>query len=72
MLVLSRKLEESILVDGRVKITILQIKGRKVRVGIEAPDDVQILRAELEQQRYIPSTELECDAHAGQFAVHPG
>ena len=36
MLVLSRKLEESILVDGRVKITILQIKGRKVRVGIEA------------------------------------
>jgi carbon storage regulator len=47
MLVLSRKLNESIIVDGNIRITIVGIRGNHVRVGIEAPDSIPILREEL-------------------------
>ena len=47
MLVLSRKADESIDIDGRIKVKILKIKGNRVRIGIEAPDDVAIVRSEL-------------------------
>ena len=47
MLVLSRKAGESINIDGRIKVKIVKIKGNQVRIGIEAPDDVAIVRSEL-------------------------
>ena len=48
MLVLSRKEEQQIVVDQRIKITVLQIQGNRVRIGIEAPQDVSIRRSELQ------------------------
>lgn len=47
MLVLTRKLGESISIDDDVKIVVLQIKGRQVRLGIEAPRDTKIHREEI-------------------------
>lgn len=47
MLVLSRKRNEQILIDGHIKIEVLQIKGNTVRLGISAPRDVKVLRGEL-------------------------
>jgi carbon storage regulator len=47
MLVLSRKLNESIIIDGDIRITIIGIRGNHVRVGIEAPSSVPIIREEL-------------------------
>jgi len=47
MLVLSRKLNETIVIDGNIRITVLDIRGRQVRLGIEAPDRVGIYREEL-------------------------
>ncbi len=47
MLVLSRKPEESVIVAGEIRITVLAIRGHQVRLGIEAPDAVKILRSEL-------------------------
>lgn len=49
MLVLTRKLQERILIGNDVVITILQVRGQAVRVGIEAPRNVRVLRAELTQ-----------------------
>ncbi len=48
MLVLSRKNLQEIVVGDNVIITVLQIKGNTVRLGISAPDDVRIRRGELE------------------------
>ncbi len=48
MLVLSRKLNESILIDGCIDIEIVQIKGGQVRLGVTAPATVEIRRSELE------------------------
>jgi carbon storage regulator len=49
MLVLSRKVGEEIRIDGQIKVRIVKISGNRVRIGIDAPDDVQIVRQELNE-----------------------
>jgi len=49
MLVLTRKPREEIRIGNGITITILRVKGQQVRVGIEAPNDVRIVRGELEE-----------------------
>ena len=48
MLVLSRKVNEEIIIDGRIRVQVLQVKGKTIRIGISAPQDVKILRGELQ------------------------
>lgn len=48
MLVLSRKVNEEIIIDGRIRVQVLQVKGKTIRLGISAPSDVKILRGELQ------------------------
>ena len=48
MLVLSRKETQRIRVGDSIIVTIVKVAGDKVRVGIEAPSDVLVLRDELE------------------------
>jgi len=48
MLVLSRKEMERVKVGDSIVVTIVRVSGDKVRLGIEAPDDVLVLRDELE------------------------
>ncbi len=47
MLVLSRKKNEKIVIDENIIITIVEIRGDKVRLGIEAPREVPIHRSEV-------------------------
>lgn len=49
MLVLTRKLGEIIRVGDAVTVRVLEVKGNQVRLGIEAPSDVRILREEVYQ-----------------------
>jgi carbon storage regulator len=44
MLVLSRKINERILIGDHIVITVVEVNGDRVKLGITAPDDVQILR----------------------------
>lgn len=55
MLVLTRKQNQEILIGDNIKITVLKTKGNTVRLGIEAPRDVNVLRGEL--PRHNPSPE---------------
>jgi carbon storage regulator len=50
MLALSRKLNESIVVGNEIEITILEIKGEQVKIGINAPKTVPVYRKELYEQ----------------------
>jgi len=48
MLVLSRKATERILVGDSIVVTVVRVSGDKVRLGIEAPRDMVVLREELQ------------------------
>ncbi len=47
MLVLSRKVGERIVIDGGIAVVVLAVDGHRVRLGIEAPRECQIVRGEL-------------------------
>ena len=47
MLVLSRKLDESIVIDNRITITLLEVRENRIRLGIEAPKEIPVMRKEL-------------------------
>lgn len=47
MLVLSRKLDESLIIDGQIEIVVTGISGNKVTLGITAPGNVSVYRKEL-------------------------
>lgn len=55
MLVLRRKIDETLVINGAVTICILGVEGERVKLGVIAPDDVVIVRGELlnaEQQQH--------------------
>ncbi len=47
MLVLSRKEGESIVIQGRIVVSVLNVRGHKVRIGVEAPTDMAVHRGEV-------------------------
>ena len=51
MLVLSRRVGEELVISDNIKIVIHQIGGKRVSIGIEAPDEVPIVRGELQAVR---------------------
>lgn len=57
MLVLTRRLGESVVIEGGIRITVVAVQGNKVRLGITAPDAVRVDRQEVH------------DRVAGQFSL---
>lgn len=51
MLVLSRKVGESIIIDGGITVTVVAVDGNKVRIGIVAPPEVRVDREEFHRMR---------------------
>lgn len=47
MLILTRKKDESIIIDGTIEIKIIETEDGKVKIGIEAPKEIEVLRKEL-------------------------
>ncbi|MBU5255689.1 carbon storage regulator CsrA [Tissierella praeacuta] len=47
MLILTRRKDESIIIDGNIEIKILEMEDGKVKIGIDAPRDIDIIRKEL-------------------------
>ena len=49
MLVLTRRINESIVIDGNITVTLLGIEGDKVKLGIAAPRSISVFRKELQE-----------------------
>ncbi len=60
MLVLSRKVGERILLGEKIKITVVRVSGGGVRLGIEAPADVTVIREEVAKAE-VPSSAKSID-----------
>jgi carbon storage regulator len=61
MLVLARKIGEEIIIDEEICITIVDIRGDRVRLGITAPRDTRIDRREIHGRRKRSSSEEEAE-----------
>lgn len=51
MLVLSRKINEAIVIDGNIRVIVLDVQRDKVRLGIEAPKEIRVDRQEVHERR---------------------
>ena len=61
MLVLQRKKGESLIIDGNISITIVDIGNERVKISIDAPKDISILRAELVEAASANKEALESE-----------
>jgi carbon storage regulator len=61
MLILTRKVHESLMIGDDVRVTILEVKGTQVRIGVSAPKDVAVHREEIYKriQDVQPSSDEE-------------
>lgn len=66
MLVLTRRVEEGIVIGDDVRVRILEIKGHQVKLGIEAPRSTGVFREEIYQRIQ------EENRRAGHVPEHPG
>jgi len=64
MLVLSRKKNESIIISDNITVTVIEIRGDKVRLGIEAPKNVTVHRREVYEAIQNQARALEEDARS--------
>lgn len=55
MLVLSREIGQSIIIGGHIVLTVVDVHGERVRLGIEAPKDVPIRREEVQDAGKVTS-----------------
>jgi carbon storage regulator len=59
MLILTRKTDETIQIGDDVVITVVRVKGNSVRIGIEAPKGVRVVRSELLETEIPVATQIE-------------
>lgn len=67
MLVLTRKAGESLMIGDNIKITVTEVNGNQIRIGVDAPRDVKINREEI-YQRILAEQQAEEDKQAGPGA----
>jgi carbon storage regulator CsrA len=63
VLILTRKIGESVLIGDNVRVTILEIRGKQIRVGIDAPTDIVVLREEIYQRLAQDNLQAAAFAH---------
>ena len=68
MLVLTRKAGESIVIGSQIRITVLEMQGRQIRLGIEAPSEIPVHRGEV-YERIKEENEQAAMAGADQLKV---
>lgn len=59
MLVLTRKVDEQILIGDDIKITLIRVRGNSVRIGIEAPRSVRVVRGELDKKHAVDTAPIK-------------
>lgn len=71
MLILSRRIGETIVIDQNIRIRVLDIKGSQVRIGVEAPRGVAVDRLEIAERKALGLSAEHPDVAAGTNAEEP-
>lgn len=67
MLVLSRKPGEKVIIGGNITVTVVEIKGNRIRLAFEAPGDVSIMRQELLVNTHPESADADLAAKPAEW-----
>lgn len=65
MLVLTRRPDESIVIDGRITVMVISVRGDSVRIGIDAPPEVEVNRSEVERSKRMDGCRRQRPPDAG-------
>lgn len=68
MLVLSRHRDESIVINGNIRVMVVEIRGDKVRLGIEAPAEIEVHRQEVFEAIEREGRRHPCETRLGMFS----
>jgi carbon storage regulator len=63
MLVLTRRPGEEIIIDGKIRLTVVSVRGDRIRIGIEAPPSVVVDRQEIHERRKLHPEEAPHPCH---------
>jgi carbon storage regulator len=63
MLVLTRRTGEEIVIDGNIRLTVISVKGDRIRIGIDAPPSVVVDRQEIHERRKHSPEDLPHSCH---------
>ena len=70
MLILSRKKNDSIVINNDITIVVVEIRGDKVRLGVEAPKEVSVDRLEVHQAKLRESLQMSDEhGHDGEQVI---
>lgn len=70
MLLLTRKINESIIINNNIVVTIVDVKGKQICIGIDAPKDIEVHREEIwdriqQQKSFAQAVDDDIDAEYG-------
>ena len=71
MLVLSRKVDQVVVIGGNVRVMVVEVRGDKVRLGIDAPRDVPVHREEVYEAIHRTAPDLVADTPPDLVADTP-
>jgi carbon storage regulator len=63
MLILTRRVGESLMVGDEITVTVLGVKGNQIRIGVDAPKDVAVHREEIYQRIKDEQSHKEASSH---------
>lgn len=72
MLILTRRLGETLTIGDDITVTVLDVRGAQVRLGIDAPPQVPVHREEIYQKIQREKAELAASPHGAATAKKPG
>ncbi len=59
MLILTRRVDESLMIGDDTVVTVLGVQGSQVRIGVKAPDEVAVHREEIYELVHVPNTVVQ-------------
>ncbi|MHB0874954.1 MAG: carbon storage regulator CsrA [Anaerolineae bacterium] len=69
MLILTRRAGESIVIDKNIRVTVLAVDGERVKIGVDAPRDIPVVRQELLDEVRRTNLEAVTRGEAGEAAA---